>query len=375
MTSEVIEDVNPAACPPISVDRTEKPANFTTLPVYHASFGGRRTPILKTVMTSVCENNCRYCAFRASRDFHRESFRPEELAAIATRMWKAGTITGLFLSSGMAGGGVRTQDRILATAEILRKRMQFKGYLHIKIMPFAEKAQVEQAMRLGDRVSINLEGPNMKRLEMLAPQKDFQNGLLQRMKWIEEIRKSQSPTKTWKGRWPSSATQFVVGGVQENDLELLQISAYLFHTLRLARVYYSGFNPVRDTPLEDQPPGDPLRNFRLYQASYLMRDYGYTFEDMPFRPDGNLPLEVDPKTAVAKALFADRRLDINKCSREDLLRIPGIGPISVRRILEQRSEGRISDLEQLRRMGIATRKAAPFLEFNQTGRIRQLSLW
>jgi predicted DNA-binding helix-hairpin-helix protein len=375
LENEIIEEMNPAACPLGSAPHNTD-GKFQALPVYQASTGGgRRTPILKTVLTSACENNCHYCAFRADRDFRRESFRPEELADIATRMWKAGTVTGLFLSSGVAGGGIRTQDRILASAEILRRKMNFRGYLHLKIMPNADKAQVERAMQLADRVSINLEAPNVKRLSMLAPQKDFMDGLLQRMKWVEEIRTTQSPTGAWKNRWPSSVTQFVVGGADESDLELLQTSSYLIHTLHLTRVYYSGFNPVAGTPLENQPPLDPTRNFRLYQASFLLRNYGYSFEEMPFQTDGSLPLDVDPKMAMARSLFAERPLDINKCTREELLRVPGIGPKGAQVILTQRVTGKISDLEQLRRMGIPVRKAAPFLSINGQVQPRQLSLW
>lgn len=395
LDNEIIEEWNPAASSAPSSNKNQTmeknpnnpmPSsknlidgcgrNIEDIPIYHAALpNGRRTPILKTMVTSVCENNCYYCAFRSGRDFRRETFRPAELADITTRLWQSGKITGLFLSSGIAGGGVRTQDKILESAEVLRRKYHFKGYLHLKIMPGAEKAQIERAMQLADRVSVNLEAPNITRLAMLAPQKTFLDDLLQRLKWIEEIRTNQSPSHTWKLKWPSSVTQFVAGGAHENDLELLQTTSYLTHTLHLARVYFSGFNPVPDTPLDNQPPFDPTRNLRLYQASFLLRDYGISFEEMPFEPDGNLPLSVNPKLAMAQINYADRPLEINKCSKEELLRIPGIGLKGAQIIMKARSSGKITNINQLLNLGVSVKQAAPFVKINGKRPTLQLPLW
>ena len=228
---------------------------------------GQRMRLLKTLLTSACERNCYYCPFRAGRDFRRETFKPDEMASTFMALQRGGVAQGIFLSSGIAGGSIRTQDQLLASAEILRSKFNYQGYIHLKLMPGVEYAQVEQAMRLADRVSVNLEAPNSQRLERLAPRKVFMEELLQPLRWVEEIRRSQAGTAGWKGRWPSSATQFVVGAVGENDLELLTTAAYLYQRLHLARTYFSTFHPIVDTPFENLPAESPQREQRLYQAS------------------------------------------------------------------------------------------------------------
>ena len=157
------------------------------------------------------------------------------------KMYRSGIAKGIFLSSGVAGGGMRTQDRLIDTAEVLRNKLSYTGYLHLKIMPGAERDQVERAMQLADRVSINLEAPTTERLSRLAPQKIFLDELLAPLRWIDEIRRTKPAHFGWNGHWPSSVTQFVAGGSGETDLELLRTSAYLHHRLHLARVYFPVF--------------------------------------------------------------------------------------------------------------------------------------
>src|SRR5512136_2863121 len=146
--------------------------------------GGRQIALLKTLLTSVCERNCFYCPFRAGRDFRRATFQPEEFANLFLKLNQTGAAEGMFLSSGLAGGGIRTQDKLLDTADILRHKLGFRGYIHLKIMPGAEKDQVYRAMQLADRVSINLEAPNTERLAKLAPHKIFLEELLEPLKWV-----------------------------------------------------------------------------------------------------------------------------------------------------------------------------------------------
>jgi predicted DNA-binding helix-hairpin-helix protein len=318
-------------------------------------------PILKTVLTSACERNCYYCAFRAGRDMRRYTFKAEELASIYMNMYTSGAVKGIFLSSGVAGGGVRTQDKLIAAAEVLRQKFNYQGYLHLKIMPGAEYAQVERTMQLADRVSVNLEGPTSETLSRLAPQKMFLEELLKPLRWVEEIRTSQPGSQGWNGRWPSSTTQFVVGGAGESDLELLRASDYLYRRLRLRRAYFSGFKPVEGTPLQEQPAVNPWRTYRLYQASFLLRDYGFTYEDLPFAVSGDLPLQEDPKLAWARMNLSQSPLEVNRADLQQLLRIPGIGQRGARAIITARQRHRLHDLDDLKSLGILSERAAPFI--------------
>ena len=325
---------------------------------------GKRMKVLKTLMTSACERNCYYCPFRAGRDMRRATFIPDDMASVFMQMSRAGLVEGLFLSSGIAGGGMRTQDKILDTAEILRKKHRYRGYIHLKIMPGAEKDQVRRAMDLASRLSVNLEAPNSERLQQLAPKKQFTEELVEPLLWIEEFRQEEAPFNTWNGRWPSTVTQFVVGAVGETDLELLSTSEKLYRQARLQRAYYSRFNPVEDTPLEHLPAEDPVRQHRLYQSSFLLRDYGFILEDMPFQPDGNLPRGTDPKMAWASAHLAHAPVELNTAGRAELLRVPGIGPHSADLIQHSRKQNKLLSLKDLEKLGIKTKRIGPFVLLN-----------
>jgi predicted DNA-binding helix-hairpin-helix protein len=342
--------------------------------ISHATLpNGRQIPMLKTLLTSVCERDCYYCPFRAGRDFRRATFKPEEFARTFMALQQGGLVEGVFLSSGVIQGGVHTQDKLIDTAEILRRKWSYRGYIHLKIMPGAEHAQVERAMQLADRVSINLEAPNTRRLQQLAPHKTFTEELLQPLRWVEDIRRTRPAHLGWGGHWPSSVTQFVVGGVGDTDLELLHTTDYLYRQLRLRRAYFSAFDPIPDTPLENQPPASPLREHRLYQASFLLRDYGFALEDLPFDVSANLPLSTDPKLAWAQANLGERPVEINRADRRELLRIPGIGPKGADAILKARRQGWLKDVSMLRQMGIHIQRAAPYILLNGKRPARQLT--
>jgi predicted DNA-binding helix-hairpin-helix protein len=363
-------------CPSPVMRKRVSDAVSSKMNVSHAVMpNGRQISLLKTLLTSACERDCYYCPFRAGRDFRRTTMKPDEMAQVFSTMARAGLVEGMFLSSGIAGGGIRSQDLLIDTAEILRQKHAFRGYLHLKVMPGAEYGQVERAMQLADRVSINLEAPNSERLEMLAPHKAFFDELVKPLHWMSEIRARRSPSAASKNRWPSLTTQFVIGAVGESDLEVLKTTEYLHKEVRLERAYFSAFKPVPDTPLENLPPASPLRELHLYQASFLLRDYGFELEDLPFEPSGALPAGKDPKLAWAQQNLTDRPIEINLADRHDLLKVPGIGLKGASEILRSRRKGTISDLSDLHKIGINTKRVMPFILLNGKQPARQLTLF
>jgi predicted DNA-binding helix-hairpin-helix protein len=315
-------------------------------------------PIVKAMLTTACERNCYYCPFRAGRSqMKRITFSPDELARGFDTLQRANQAQGMFLSSGIIKGSVTTQDKILDTAEIIRNRYHYQGYLHLKIMPGVEYDQLYRLMQLADRVSVNLEGPTQERLSALAPKKDFQRELLRMLQLAAEIRRTH-PYEQLAG----TVTQFVVGAVGDTDQELLSLSHRLYRHYGLTRAYYSGFSPVIQTPFENLPPTDPLREHRLYQASFLLRDYGWKVEDLPFLSDGNMQLELDPKRAWAEKHLRAAPVEIMTASRQQLLRVPGIGPMGADAILRARRLGHLTDLSHLRQLNIRTpEQGAPYI--------------
>ncbi|MCK6577266.1 MAG: helix-hairpin-helix domain-containing protein [Anaerolineae bacterium] len=330
-----------------------------------------KKPVLKTMMTTACERNCFYCPFRAGRGkTQRVTIRPEEMAKAFDQLQRAGKVDGLFLSSGIVRGGVTAQDRILDTVDIIRSRQAYRGYVHLKLMPGAETDQIRRALELADRVSINLEGPTSERLKALAPKKDLDGELLKTLRTAHRLR------QTMPGKRASLVTQFVVGAVGDTDLELLSLSSHLYRQMHLSRIYYSGFNPILDTPLENVQKADPLREHRLYQASFLLRDYGWDVEDLNFVGGGFLNLEVDPKRAWAETHLRCQPIEINRASREQLMRVPGIGSKGAEAILRARRNGHLDSLDDLRKIGVVgAERAAEFITLSGKRPERQMRLF
>ena len=329
-------------------------------------------PVLKTMMTTACERNCHYCVFRAGRaKTKRVTFSPEEMATAFNTLESAGKVDGLFLSSGIVKGSVTTQDKIIDTADIIRNRQGYRGYIHLKIMPGIEYDQLYRSMQLADRISVNLEAPTSARLAALAPKKVFVEELVQMLMWAQEIRSDNRHQKL-----ASSVTQFVVGAVGDTDLELLTTSDKLYSLAKLARVYYSAFSPVPGTPFEHLPPTEALREFRLYQSSFLLRDYTWDVEELPFLQDGNLRTEVDPKQAWADEHLLHQPIEVMTAEREQLLRIPGVGPVGADAIIRSRGRGALTELIHLKQIGIRTPQIlAKYVLLDGRQPVRQLNLF
>jgi predicted DNA-binding helix-hairpin-helix protein len=314
-------------------------------------------PVLKLLQTNACAKDCFYCPFRAGREFRREAIAPEELAGLTSQLYRAGMIRGLFLSSGVIGHGDHAMAQIVDTAEILRAKHGFSGYLHLKIMPHSSDAAIERAVQLADRVSINLEAPNAARLGQLSSTKDFEADLLAPLAKAAALAAQQQ-------RHVSQTTQFVVGAAGESDAEILTTSERLYSHLKLARIYYSAFRPVRDTPLDGQPAEDPVRERRLYQADFLLRDYGFHVPELPLDAAGRLRTDVDPKLAWAQAHPEWFPIEVNRAARAALMRVPGLGTKAVAAILAARRQGVIREAADLRRLGIATERVLPWVTLN-----------
>jgi predicted DNA-binding helix-hairpin-helix protein len=329
---------------------------------------GRRVSLLKVLQTNVCDQNCYYCANRSGRDVPRASFKPEELAQSFDLIQRSGRAFGLFLSSGLCGNAGTASERMLATVELLRKRYDFKGYVHFKLLPGVDDAVIEAARRIAQRVSVNLEAPNRERLQTLSGSKRFTSDLLVPLKRANSLRHQL-------GLPVSMTTQLVVGGANESDREILSTAATLYRQLHLARTYYSAFQPIPDTPLENHQATPAWREHRLYQADFLLRCYGFRYQELVFDDAACLAREADPKTAWAWAHPERFPIEVNRVSEQELLRVPGIGPRSAKRIIDWRRQSTLRELGQIQLAGADAKRAAPFILFDGHKPPYQLPLW
>lgn len=317
---------------------------------------GKRILMLKVLQTNACENDCFYCATRRQREQPRTTFQPDELARAFDQIHRARLAEAIFLSSGVAGGGTRTLERMIATAELIRTRYAFRGYLHLKLMPGAEAAAIERALQLADRVSVNLEVPSSEHLAKLSSTKRYTEELLAPLQIARKLIANDPRLRN-----KTLTTQFVVGAADETDREITARTAQLYRELRLARVYYSAFQPIANTPLDCHAPTPLVRENRLYQSDFLLRQYGFTFDELIFDARGNLPTDADPKMVWALHHPEFFPLELNRASRDELLRVPGLGPLSVRRIVQMRRAIKFKTIEQLARIGADEKRAAPFV--------------
>lgn len=325
--------------------------------IYPAALpSGQRAPMLKVLQQSGCDKGCDYCAQRhGGGKGGGLSLTPEELARTFSDLHRQGRVFGLFLSSVVRGGAVRSMDSMLATAEILRRQYSFRGYLHLKLLPGCGSGQVEQAMALATRVSMNLELPTIKHLARVAPAKQFESQILAPMR---QVARAEA-----EGRFKRSGqtTQFVVGAADETDQEIVRSADWLYRRLNLRRAYYSAFQPLPKTPLAHRPPAPFMREHRLYQVDFLLRKYAFSLDEIPFSEGDNLSLDTDPKTLWAMSHPERFPVEVNRAAPEELVRVPGIGPLSAKRIIAWRQQTKIRGLDALRAAGASWRIAAPYL--------------
>lgn len=331
----------------------------TNIPgVYHAKVAGNNVcRLFKVLQSNHCLNNCRYCAFRRDRSCPRVSATPDEMSKAFISAHSRRLVDGLFLSSGIVANPEITMSRMLDTARILRKKYQYRGYLHLKIMPGTSRNCIEESLNLSNRISLNIESPTESDLSSLSPDKDLKNGFF---RTLFTIRKEIKKRKLKNQKSPSLTTQFVVGAGEEKDRDIIRMTNLLYQNFGLKRVFYSSFRPVPGTPLAEKAPASATREHRLYQADFLMRFYRFKPYELPLDENGFLDESKDPKTAWADQNPALFPVNLNKANYWDLLKVPGLGPTSAQKIIKLRTRSKISSFTQLQKQRLQLTKITSY---------------
>lgn len=314
---------------------------------------GRCISLFKVLLSNYCEKDCAYCPNRAERDVPRTRFGADELANLFIDFYRRNYVEGLFLSSGVFHSTGHTMTEMIKVAEILRHRYRFGGYIHLKILPGSAEADIQAAAKLANRVSLNMEAPTQEHLAKLSKTKQFGSDIINGMSRINKILRQEDDV--------SHSTQYIVGAAGESDKDILGSVTDLYTNYSLRRAYFSAFQPVALTPLDIRTATPLLRENRLYQSDFLLRLYGFTFDDLVFNGTGNLYDDLDPKMAFALHRPELFPLEVNKASYQDLLKVPGIGPRSAARIVQVRKNYRLNDPAELRNAGVVIKRALSFL--------------
>jgi putative DNA modification/repair radical SAM protein len=329
---------------------------------------GRCISLLKVLLTNACNYDCLYCVNRATSNVPRARFTIDEVVKLTLDFYRRNYIEGLFLSSGIIRSADYTMEQVVSVARKLREQHHFRGYIHLKTIPEADDALIVEAGKYADRLSINIEVPEETSLAKLAPEKDVRairrtmGRLRLKLDEAQEGRKATPKGNTAPRFAPAGqSTQMIIGADTANDQTILTTSANLYGSYKLKRVYYSAFSPIPDASRSLPLAAPPLvREHRLYQADWLMRFYGFDIDEIVEQTEGMLSLDIDPKLAWALRHRDRFPIDINRASREDLLRVPGFGTKAVDRIIASRrvTSVRSSDLARLH---IPRNKALPFI--------------
>lgn len=331
------------------------------------SADGRCISLLKVLMSNQCAYDCQYCVNRSSNDLPRAAFTPRELAELTMEFYRRNYIEGLFLSSAVVRDPDYTTERMIRTLSLLRETYGFSGYLHAKAIPGADPALTARLGQLTDRLSINVELPSARSLALLAPDKSEQailHPMAQIRDSIRQAREEQEKFRHAPAFAPAGqTTQMIVGASQETDRQILSLTEGMYRTFSLKRVYFSAYVPVGSSPLLPSPQTFQtplLREHRLYQADWLLRFYHFRADEL-FSPDTpDLSRELDPKTAWALRHWEQFPVEVNTADYHTLLRVPGIGVTSARRILAAR-RWRQLDQDALKKLGVVLKRAQYFI--------------
>jgi predicted DNA-binding helix-hairpin-helix protein len=343
---------------------------------------GGTSVLFKTLVSNVCSNDCKYCPLRANQDVRRCTLNEEETVNTFLDYHKRGEVFGLFLSSGVLGTPDATMERLNRIAKILRYKRSFRGYIHLKVIPGASANAIEEAVKLSSAVSLNIETPGAKYLAQLSDKKRFLEDIIEPIKLISRLTGRGNKYHRVK-----QTTQFIVGAADETDSEIVKYMWGLYDRLNLRRIYFSAYqkldttdpanlfnyrqlNTERSDVSASQIENNKseiingfVREHRLYQVDFLLRKYGFSESDIVFDQTGNLPLDTDPKESWAKLNPQYFPVNINKSSKDELLRVPGLGQITVERILELRKSAKIKTISDIGKTTSRLTKAADYLAF------------
>jgi predicted DNA-binding helix-hairpin-helix protein len=344
-------------------------------PLYDAKTPKGKCTLFKTLMANNCKMDCKYCVnSRCSKRQEAYAYTPEELVHVFMLLYKKRAVQGLFLSSAILDS-IDSMENTIEAARILRERENYRGYMHLKILPGSSMDQVKRAVGLADRVSINLETASASHLSEIASNKDFRNDILKRQAWVRRLLerrpgrgRANNHACTQPGSEPnprfravSHTSQVMVGVNGETDREIFSLAQSEYDHMGLSRMYYSAFKPLIDTPMEHHPAAPRWRQNRLYQLDWLYRVYGYSRDEVHLAFCGDFLANLDPKAAIARTIFG-RPLEINGAEEGELLRVPGIGPNASKSL--SNCKERPTSLRDLKKHGVILSRALPFIKIN-----------
>lgn len=330
------------------------------------SADGRCISLLKVLMTNYCVYDCKYCVNRTSNETRRAAFTPEELAELTLEFYRRNYIEGLFLSSGVIRNPDYTMEQMIRALELLRYRHNFWGYIHAKTIPGSSPDLVRRLGLLADRLSVNVELPSEESLGRLAPNKTRKAIFLPMGQISQEAQQSRQELTVYKNapRFAPAgqATQMIIGATPETDYQIINLASAMYGKYGLKRVFYSAYMPAVEDSLLPATDAKPplLREHRLYQADWLMRKYGFGAGEILSPETPNFNPYLDPKCNWAIHHLEDFPVDVNTAPLEMLLRVPGIGPVSARRIVTARRNGKLGT-DELKRIGVVLKRAQYFI--------------
>lgn len=316
---------------------------------------GRCVSLLKILMTNACMYDCKYCINRKSNNIKRAILTPEEIANLTINFYKRNYIEGLFLSSAIIKDADYTMKLMIEAIYLLRNKYKFNGYIHTKCIPGSSKYLIDKLGKLSDRMSANIELPSNNNLKLLAPDKKS-NNIFGAMSEIKNERKNNR-----KFVPAGQSTQMIIGASDDSDYQIINLTEGLYNKFDLKRVYYSAYVPVnvdRNLPAIKTPP--LKRENRLYQADWLLRFYGFKANELLTPKNPNFNLLIDPKANYALNNIDNYPIEINTADYKDILRVPGIGVTSAKRIMMTRKVAHL-DFDTLKRIGVVLKRAKYFI--------------